>query len=174
MKRKSILSLIIVGLLAIGFTIIVNQESMFWGSDSSLLNDYTSEAYNKIKPSDINLTEDELLEKLHISQEEREQYRFTFYLLDYNDIVEIHAKGKSETNNCYTVALTNAKNLIKPLRSAFLFSFFQSSEPGEQTDIHKCEGDPCENCDFTRDDDGEIDGCRCTTLGTCNHTVISG
>ncbi|MEL6533797.1 MAG: hypothetical protein AAFQ98_00225 [Bacteroidota bacterium] len=46
---------------------------------------------------------------------------------------------------------------------------------------HTCSGSPCEDCDFTYNDDGTIDGCECgdTTSGGgpkgfCNHTVSSG
>ncbi|MBN2730840.1 MAG: hypothetical protein JXR26_00290, partial [Balneolaceae bacterium] len=48
--------------------------------------------------------------------------------------------------------------------------------PPEGEEGHKCEGEPCSDCNFTYTESGNIDGCMCDDREwwhKCNHTVTS-
>lgn len=140
--------------------------------DFEMLNDYSSKLYENIEPSDLGMTKDELFDLMHITKAEESEYDFSFYKLEYAGLNEIHANGLNAENNCFNVAIINAHRYLNNTNEAS-FLYFQSSDPVEET--HSCEGDPCESCQFVRDDDGNITGCDCSYLGGhCNHTVTSG
>lgn len=49
--------------------------------------------------------------------------------------------------------------------------YFPSSGDAMQVlTTNKCTGNSCSSCDFTKDKDGKITGCKCGGTGTCDHT----
>lgn len=157
-----------------------SQDKKLTNDELNLLNDYTSKVYQKIKPSDLDISKAQLLDRMNIPDEKRSKFKFEFYKLEYKNLNEIHAKGTSETGNCYNVALVDAENLLDNTintKGAGML-LFQDMSPVPVRDTHECEGEPCSRCAFTRDENGEINGCMCRSIerggGQCNHTVTSG
>ncbi|MEP1306692.1 MAG: hypothetical protein ABJK11_13505 [Balneola sp.] len=140
--------------------------------DYALINDYSSTAFQEVSPADFSMSENELLDFMRVPNEKREVYDFNFYKLDYKGLKELHVKGNAEGKSCYALALVNIDSFLDNTQSASFINFFQSTIPSES---HSCEGDPCESCEFERNQDDEITGCDCSYLGGhCNHTVTSG
>lgn len=172
--KKKYWFLTICSLLALvtALFLTINFNSDIVNNLNEDINDYTSDLYQEIAPDDLNLTEKELLKKLKVPIDKREEYEFKFYKLEYKDLIELHAIGKTDGEKCFNVAMTNAGKFFSNYKQASVIKFFQSELPSE---YHSCEGDPCESCEFERDDDDEITGCDCSYLGGhCNHTIISG
>ena len=83
------------------------------------------------------------------------------------------AKGTDSEGQCFTKSIplrVTSDGLIGPLGEGL----DAAKEPG---DTHACTGAPYSDCDFTRNGEGEIQGCECSdgpVNGFCNHTITSG